>query len=148
MNFVVSHAVKENMRRKCYFIVCLFACFLVTLVSLISKTVVTQGSLIFLTLGEKETGEMDIILTPLKSERSRRHKNITDHFLDYAFINYTKYISIISGSNDVKDSLDTTTIRMRSYCSHSHCEFYRNNHWKFDILYNVSSMADVHEHFS
>lgn len=61
MNFVVSHAVKGNMRRKCYFIVCLFACFLVTLDSLISKTVVTQGSLIFLMLGE-----MDIILTPLK----------------------------------------------------------------------------------
>ena len=66
MNFVVFHAVKENMRRKCYFFVCLFACFLVTLVSLISKTVVTQGSLIFLMLGEKETGEMDIILTPIK----------------------------------------------------------------------------------
>ena len=110
MNFVVSHAVKENMRRKCYFIVCLFACFLVTLVSLISKTVVTQGSLIFLMLGEKETGEMDIILSPLKSERSRRHKNITDYFVDYAYINYTKYKSIIE-NNDAKDSLNTTTIR-------------------------------------
>ena len=111
MNFVVFHAVKENMRRKCYFFVCLFACFLVTLVSLISKTVVTQGSLILLMLGEKETGEMDIILTPIKNERSRRHKNITDYFIDYAFINYTQYISILSGKNDIKDSLNTTTIR-------------------------------------
>ena len=111
MNFVVFHAVKENMRRKCYFFVCLFACFLVTLVSLISKTVVTQGSLIFLMLGEKETGEMDIILIPIKNERSRRHKNITDYFIDYAFINYTQYISILSGKNDIKDSLNTTTIR-------------------------------------
>ena len=62
MTFVFNHAIKESLRRKGYFIVCLFACFLVSLVCLIAKTIVTQGALIFYMIAEKRYGEMDIIL--------------------------------------------------------------------------------------
>lgn len=112
MNFIISHAVKENWRRKGYFLVCLFACFLVTLVSLVAKSVVSQGGLIFLMLGEKETGEMDIILSPIKSERGGRKKNITDYFIDYAFLNFTKYTDqVLQLNSKERNTLETTTVR-------------------------------------
>ena len=62
MKFVLDHAIKESLRRKIYYFLCLFACFLVSLVSLIAKTVVAQGSVIFLMIAERRYGERDIIL--------------------------------------------------------------------------------------
>ena len=53
MKFLSELAIKESFRRKCNFLVCLLACFLVSIVCLISKTVVSQGSLIFLMIGER-----------------------------------------------------------------------------------------------
>ena len=73
MKFALSHAIKEDSRKKCYYFICLFACFLVSLVSLVSKSIVTQGSLIFLMLSEKERGEMDIVFELVTS---RRKENI------------------------------------------------------------------------
>lgn len=111
MSFAFTHAIKESLRRKFYYVVCLFACFLVTLVSLVSKTVVTQGSLIFLMLAEKETGEMDIIISPAQSTRNISNTSTaipSDYFYDYAFINYTKYLE----TNTTDEWDDTSTMRI------------------------------------
>ncbi len=62
MKFLSELAIKESLLRKCNFIVCLLSCFLVSIVCLISKTLVSQGSLIFSMYGEREHCEMEIIL--------------------------------------------------------------------------------------
>ena len=128
MKFVVSHAIKENTRRKLYYFICLFACFLVTLVCFISKSIVTQGSIIFLMLAERDMGEMDIILKPKVKIRGRYNKtNPEDFFMDYAFINYSNFEEVLNKENNNikiieneyedplnlnKNPLETSTIRV------------------------------------
>ena len=70
MKFIAEYSFKENFRRKCYFIVCLITCFLVSLVCLVAKTIVSQGSLIFLMIGERDSGEMDFYITPVSRIRN------------------------------------------------------------------------------
>ena len=70
MKFIPEYSLKENLRRKCYFIICLITCFLVSLVCLVLKTVVSQGALIFLMLGEKDSGEMDFYIQPTPFSRN------------------------------------------------------------------------------
>ena len=69
MKFALSYAIKEDSRKKCYYFICFLLVFLVSLVSLVSKSIVTQGSLIFLMLSEKERGEMNIVFEPVTSRR-------------------------------------------------------------------------------
>ena len=111
MKFLIGHAIKESLRRKWYFIVCLFACFLVSLVCLISKTVVSQGSLIFLMLGERENGEMDIILKPNYESRRVRKFFPSDFYIDYYFINNTKFFEVMKKYEGKDNPYDTSTIR-------------------------------------
>ena len=91
MKFVAEYSIRENLRRKCYFIVCLVACFLVSFVCLVAKTVVNQGSLIFLMIGEKNSGEMDFTLFPSDSIRNESYTKLDDYHIDNAFINFTQY---------------------------------------------------------
>ena len=111
MKFLSELAIKESFRRKCNFLVCLLACFLVSIVCLISKTVVSQGSLIFLMLGEREYGEMDIILKPKFEERSYRKVLPEDYYTDYYFINNTKFSEIMSKFKKEDNPYYTSTIR-------------------------------------
>ena len=90
-NFILTFTIQENYRHKCYYLLCLYASFLVTLVCLVSKNIVTQGSIIFLMLGERESGEMDIILSTKYRERNSKKTNIEDYYIDYSFINYTNF---------------------------------------------------------
>ena len=108
MKFAISHSLKEDSRRKCYYFLCLFACFLVSLVSLVSKSIVTQGSLIFLMLSEKERGEMDIVFTPISNKRIEDNTPPKNFYYDYAFINYSKFYERTNKNNN---NYDTSTIR-------------------------------------
>lgn len=90
--FILTYSLKESFRRKCYFFLCLFACFLVCLVALISKTVLNQGPIIFLMLAEHNVGERDIVLkTNFMRKPSMSQEDIGDARYYYAFINYTKF---------------------------------------------------------
>ena len=100
MRFISEYSVKENCRRKCYFIICLITCFLVSLVSLVAKTVVSQGSLIFLMLGERESGEVDFYILPIVSTRNSSSSNVDDYHRDNAFFNFTKYEEIMKKSEE------------------------------------------------
>ena len=112
MTFVFNHAIKESLRRKGYFIVCLFACFLVSLVCLIAKTIVTQGALIFYMIAEKRYGEMDIILFTYASERNYIKMNPEDFYYDHAFINYTKFNEKMSNYSGENNPSLTSTMRI------------------------------------
>ena len=113
MKFALSHAIKEDSRKKCYYFICLFACFLVSLVSLVSKSIVTQGSLIFLMLSEKERGEMDIVFTPISNKRIEDISPPKNFYYDYSFINYTKYGIKMKNYKGKKNPLLTSTIRTK-----------------------------------
>ena len=119
MKFIAEYSFKENFRRKCYFIVCLITCFLVSLVCLVAKTIVSQGSLIFLMIGERDSGEMDFYITPVSRIRNSSYSKIDDYHIDNAFINFTKYGEIMKESekennkdkDDIKNPYDTSIIR-------------------------------------
>ena len=117
MKFISEYSLKENLRRKCYFIVCLITCFLVSLVSLVSKTVISQGSLIFLMLGERESGEIDFYLTPSVTTRNSSSTHIDDYHKDYAFINFTKYEEIMKDkkNKDKENPYKLSSVRTYLY---------------------------------
>ena len=113
MKFALSYAIKEDSRKKCYYFICLFACFLVSLVSLVSKSIVTQGSLISLMLSEKERGEMNIVFEPVTSRRKEDNSPPKNFYYDYSFINYTKYGIKMKNYKGKKNPLLTSTIRTK-----------------------------------
>jgi len=119
MKFIAEYSLKENLRRKCYFIVCLITCFLISLVSLVAKTIVSQGSLIFLMIGEKDSGEIDFYINVLSSKRNRTISKIDDYYRDNTFINFTKYEEIMKDSkkenededDKIKNPFDSSVVR-------------------------------------
>ena len=115
MKFIPEYSLKENLRRKCYFSICLITCFLVSLVCLVAKAVVSQGALIFLMLGEKDSGEIDFYLTPTTITRNSSYTSLDDYHRDNAFINFTKYKQIMSSENSKKEPNPLSTSTMRTY---------------------------------
>ena len=115
MKFIPEYSFKENLRRKCYFAICLMTCFLVSLVSLVAKAIVGQGSLIFLMLGEKDSGEIDFYLLPTTLTRNTSYASLDDYHRDNAFINFTKYGQIMSSYNKKKEPNPFNTSTMRTY---------------------------------
>ena len=113
MKFISEYSLKENLRRKCYFIICLITCFLVSLVSLVLKTIVSQGALIFLMLGEKDSGEMDFYLMPTPLTRNSSYLSLDDYHKDNAFFNFTKYGELMKtyNSEEEENPFDTSAIR-------------------------------------
>ena len=130
MKFASEYSLKENMRRKCYFFICLITCFLVSLVSLVAKTVVSQGSLIFLMLGERDSGEIDFYINPITTTRNSSLSKVEDFYKDNAFFNFTKYKEIMKESEkeendeDFKNPFDTSVVRT-----------YYDGFSKYDSLY-------------
>lgn len=114
MKFIFEYSIKENLRKKCNFLICLIACFLVSLVCLVAKSIIRQGTLIFLIIAEKNSGEMDFYLTPKVNTRNSSLLKIEDYYRDNAFINFTKYEEVMKKEdNEEKKSnpFDTSTIR-------------------------------------
>ena len=130
MKFIPEYSLKENLRRKCYFAICLITCFLVSLVSLVAKTVVGQGSLIFLMLGERDSGEIDFYINTIVSTRNKSLETIDDYHVDNAFFNFTKYEEIMKESEKeekdkhFKNPFDTSTVRT-----------YYNGYSRYDQIY-------------
>ena len=78
----------------------------------------SQGALIFLMLAEKDSGEIDFVITPLTKTRNASSSQIDDLHKDNAFINFTKYGEIMRESekennndDDIKNPYDTSIIR-------------------------------------
>ena len=115
MKFIPEYSLKENLRRKCYFSICLITCFLVSLVCLVAKAIVSQGALIFLMIGEKDSGEIDFYLTPTTITRNTSYTSLDDYHRDNAFINFTKYGQIMSSENSKKEPNPFSTSTMRTY---------------------------------
>ena len=116
MKFIFEYSIKENLRKKCNFFICLIACFLVSLVCLVAKTIIHQGTLIFLIIGEKDSGEMDFYLTPKVVTRNSSLLTIDDYHRDNAFINFTKFEEVMKNPNNVHEEennnpFDTSVIR-------------------------------------
>ncbi len=116
MKFIAEYSLKENLRRKCYFTICLITCFLVSLVCLVAKTVVSQGSLIFLMIGEKDSGEIDFYINPSVTTRNSSLSKLDDYHRDNAFINFTKYEELMKESetdekDDIQNPFDNSVIR-------------------------------------
>ena len=83
MKSFINYAIKENIRRKSFFIICLFGCFIVSLICLITKTIVEQGGLIFFMIGERKYGEMDIILYTNPLERNLSNPSFCNRIYDF-----------------------------------------------------------------
>ena len=116
MKFIAEYSIKENLRKKCTFAICLLTCFFVSLICLVAKTIISQGSLIFLMLGEKESGEMDFYIQPSMKTRTAYPEKPEDYYIDYAFINFTRYSELMSKNNEefstMQNPLKTSTSRI------------------------------------
>ena len=116
MKFIFEYSIKENLRKKWNFLICLIACFLVSFICLVLKTIIRQGTLIFLIISEKESGEMDFYLTPKVKTRNSSLLTIEDYHRDNAFINFTKFEEVMKKTrNDNEEEknnpFDTSVIR-------------------------------------
>lgn len=118
MKFIAEYSLKENLRRKCYFLICLITCFLISLVSLVAKTIVSQGSLIFLMIGEKDSGEIDFYINLIRSKRDQNLPTIDKYYIDNSFFNFTKYEELMKESeekneakDDIKNPFYTSAVR-------------------------------------
>ena len=91
MKFIFQYSIKENLRKKCNFFICFITCFLVSLVCLVAKSIIKQGALLFLMLGEKSSGEIDFTITPSVISRNLSNSTLDDYHRDNAFINFTNF---------------------------------------------------------
>ena len=116
MKFIAEYSLKENLRKKCTFAICLLTCFFVSLICLVAKTIISQGSLIFLMLGEKESGEIDFYISPSTKVRTAYPEKPEDYYIDYAFINFTLYSELMSKNDEefskMQNPLKTSTPRI------------------------------------
>ena len=87
---------------------------------LVAKTIVGQGSLIFLMMGERDSGEIDFIIRPIYNTRNSSFLTIDDYHIDNAFINFTKYGEIMEESekdkkgenkDEIKNPFDTSIVK-------------------------------------
>lgn len=113
MKFYIDHTIKETSSRKCNVITCLFACFLVYLVCLLSKTIVSQASVIFLMIGEKERGEIDIIINT-KTNKRITNDPIESNIYDNYFINFSQFEDIILNNSESNRDSSKTIIKTTS----------------------------------
>ena len=121
MKFLFEYSIKENLRKKCNFLVCLITCFLVSLVCLVAKCIISQGYLIFLMLAEKDSGEIDFIISTNPMIRNSSLLKIDDFHHDHAFINFTKFGEVMNApdinneeekkDNNNQNPYDYSTIR-------------------------------------
>ena len=75
MKFLFEFSIKENFRKKCNFFICLITCFLVSLVCLVAKSIIMEGSLLFLLLGERDSGEIDFAIQPSSNNEFLNYSN-------------------------------------------------------------------------
>ena len=120
--FLVTHSIKDITRRRCYYLICLFASFLIGLVALISKIVVDQGPIIFLMLAEQKTGQIDISIKPITMAKLSRNSNPEDYRNLYTFINYTALVNKITNETDLKQFSNQSTGRLNLAASVYKCE--------------------------
>ena len=89
MNFKSWYVKNETLRRKCYCLICFLTCFLVSLVCLLSKNILSQGALAFVIIGEQSVGERDILIRPIKGSFHFYKNKPSDYFIDFAFLNFS-----------------------------------------------------------
>ena len=87
--FYLKHSCREIKRRPCSYCISCLSVFLAVLVALVCNTIIDQAPLIFLTLAEMDSGQIDIRITP--STEGTRPKRAGDNqgntrYLDYSEI--------------------------------------------------------------
>ena len=102
IKFVVRYSIKETLKRKCYFCLSFISCLLVCLVSLVSKTILNQTPIIFLIVSEINSGEMDILLKPIRTPNKETSENLKYQAYDI-YLNYTRLEKIFRENQEIKE---------------------------------------------
>ena len=88
---IVKHSIRDVTRHKCHFCLALCSVFIVVLSTLVVNTVIQQGPIIFLSLAQKESGEIDALYT----SSFFRNENTNDYFDNWSSFNYTHALSVL-----------------------------------------------------
>lgn len=64
LRFFMKHSVRDVKRHGCHFCLALCSVFIVVLSTLVVNAVVAKGPIIFLSLAQAETGEIDVWYVP------------------------------------------------------------------------------------
>jgi ABC-type antimicrobial peptide transport system permease subunit len=108
--FLIGHSFKESKRRFCYFILCLTSCFLITLVSLISKSILEQAPVIFLMIAEQNVGETDIVIRPIPRLFSKPNpENVYEFQYFDAHLNVTQFIERMQSRTGIEKEVANQT---------------------------------------
>ena len=62
--FFIKHSFKDIKRRKCHFCLAYCSVFITVLATLVVNTVIDKGPIIFLSLNQEKTGEIDSLILP------------------------------------------------------------------------------------
>ena len=84
--FFLKHSWNDIKRRKCHFCLAYCSVFITVLATLIVNTVIDKGPIIFLSLNQQETGEIDSYL----NMASAYDDSVNTYCDDNNFLNYTK----------------------------------------------------------
>ena len=89
--FFMKHSFRDVGRHKCHFCLALCSVLIVVLSTLVVNTVIAQGPVIFLKLGEQENGEIDATYV-------NSYYGVTDtnfYWNDLQALNYTRGIEVL-----------------------------------------------------
>lgn len=104
LKFLIQYSYQETSRRKCYYIISLFACFIVSIIALIINSFLSQANIIFLLLAEESSGEIDVKLSV--SNVYQIESSVLDYRSFYSFLNYSLLVET-SNDNENLESLST-----------------------------------------
>lgn len=91
-SYMFSYSFRQITNNKCYFCLCLFSCLIVSVIALVANTILAEGPIIFVLVGEGNTGERDFIIKPVPIEIDPKSTNL-DNMIFYSELNYTNFIT-------------------------------------------------------
>ena len=91
--FFFKHAFKDIGKHKCHFMLALCSVFIVVLASLVIKSIVAKGPIVFMQLGQNSVGAFDGYFYPRTAYRSSTINTFEDNF---RYVNYERVLEVVN----------------------------------------------------
>ena len=85
---ILKHSIRDTTRHQCHFCLALCSVFVVVLSTLVVNTVIDQGPIVFLSLAQPVSGEIDCVYNPI----GLSFGNSNAYWEDRRSFNYTQAI--------------------------------------------------------
>lgn len=89
--FFIWHSARDTKRNKCHFGLAFCSIFTVVFSILVINSVISQGPLIFVSIGQANSGQVDAIFSPIQEDYSPTNENF---YGGNFFFNYTQVVEL------------------------------------------------------